>query len=86
MLILSVTKNSPAYYMGLKGGYLTASIGGEELLIGGDIILALEDIPITNMENLEKVSDHMTELPSGSKYTFKVLRAGEIIEIQWVKE
>jgi len=86
MLILSVTKNSPAYYMGLKGGYLNISIGGEELLVGGDIILALEGIPITSMENLEKISDHMISLPSGSKYTFKVLRAGEVIEIQWVKE
>jgi len=86
MLILSVTKNSPAYYMGLKGGYLNVSIGGEELLIGGDIILELEGIPVINMENLEKITDLMTKLPSGSKYTFKVLRAGEIIEIQWVKE
>lgn len=86
MLVLSVTKNSPAYFMGLKGGYLNISIGGEDLLIGGDIILALEGIPIISMENLEKITDHMIKLPSGSKYTFKVLRAGEIIEIQWVKE
>ena len=38
------------------------------------------------MENLEKITDHMNNLPSGSKYTLKVLRAGKIDEMQWVKE
>lgn len=86
MLVLSVTKNSPAYYMGLKGGYLNITIGGQELLVGGDIILGLDGIPLTSMENLEKINDHLTELKGGSKYKFKVLRAGEIIEVEWVKE
>ncbi len=86
MLVLSVTKDSPAYYMGLKGGYLDISIGGQDLLVGGDIILALDDIPVTSMENIEKITDHMAALKSGSKYKFKILRAGEIIELEWVRD
>ncbi len=62
------------------------SIGGQDLLVGGDIILALDDIPVTSMENIEKITDHMAALKSGSKYKFKILRAGEIIELEWVKD
>lgn len=86
MLIVSVTKNSPAYFMGLKGGYLSITIGNRDLLVGGDILLELDNIPLTSMENLEKVGDHMMTLKSGDKYKFKILRAGKIMEIEWVKD
>ncbi len=86
MLVLSVTKNSPAYFMGLKGGYLNITIGNRDLLVGGDILLELDGIPITSMENLEKISDHMLTLKAGDKYKFKILRAGKIMEVEWVKD
>lgn len=86
LLITSVTKNSPAYFMGLKGGYLNVTIGNHELLVGGDILLGLDGIPLTNMENIEKITDHMMGLPSGAKYKFSVLREGKVIEIGWVKD
>ena len=86
MLVLSVTKNSPAYFMGLKGGYLNITIGNHELMVGGDIILALDGIPVTSMENLEKIADHMMSLQNGSKYKFTILRAGKVMDIEWIKE
>ncbi len=86
LLITSVTKNSPAYFMGLKGGYLNVIIGNQELLVGGDILLGLDGIPLTNMENMEKITDHMMGLPSGAKYKFSVLREGKIIDVGWVKD
>jgi S1-C subfamily serine protease len=86
MLIVSVTKNSPAYFMGLRGGYLNVTIGERELLVGGDILLDLDGIPLISMENLEKIGDHMMTLKSGDKYKFKILRAGKIIEAEWVKD
>lgn len=42
VLIEQVAAGSPAEDGGLQGGFIPAEIGGEEILLGGDLLLALE--------------------------------------------
>jgi serine protease Do len=86
MLVMHVPKNTPAYFMGLKGGYVKMTIGELEIMAGGDIILGVDGIPLDSQENLEKIIDHLNALPSQAKYRIKILRGGKTEELEWVKD
>jgi len=86
MLVMHVPKNTPAYFMGLKGGYVKMTIGELEIMAGGDVILGVDGIPLDSQENLEKIMDHLNALPSQAKYKIKILRSGKIEELEWVKD
>ncbi|UTW60704.1 trypsin-like peptidase domain-containing protein [bacterium SCSIO 12741] len=82
LLVQKVVKVSPTGRMGLQGGTFKAYIEGEEVLIGGDIILSVNGVPFTTEENLEKANDILVNLPPGGEFTLSVLRAGKIMDVK----
>lgn len=54
-LVETVEPGSPAEKIGLRGGNLPIKIGTETLLLGGDIITAVDGVPITDMETVRRV-------------------------------
>jgi serine protease Do len=85
ILVGSVTDKSPAYFAGLKGGFIRMQIGEEEFLAGGDIILAVEDIPVTSEENILKIQHYVMDLPAKTRFNVTILRKGKVQNIQWFK-
>ena len=85
ILVGSVTDKSPAYFAGLKGGYLRMEIGEEEILAGGDVILAIEDIPVTSEENIAKIQNFVSDLPAKTRFNVTILRKGKVQNLQWYK-
>ncbi len=85
ILVENVTDKSPAYFAGLKGGYIKLQIGEEEFLAGGDIILAVENIPVTTEENLEKILEYVMDLPAKPRFNVTILRKGKAQNLQWFK-
>ena len=83
-LVQHVVKESPAQIAGLKGGYRLVEIEGEEILLGGDIILSVDDIQITGLESIHALMDYLDQATSVKTYVIRVLRAGEVIELRWV--
>jgi len=83
VLIENVAKNSPAYFMGLKGGFANISIENHNITIGGDIVLGIDDKKFDNPDNVEEAVKYLNSLKNGQTYTFKILRAGKIIDIKW---
>jgi len=82
-LVQRVADNSPASNIGLIGGSYKATIAGEELLVGGDIILGVGGIPITpDGSTALKIFDYLNKLQPGDVVTVKVLRAGQIAELK----
>jgi S1-C subfamily serine protease len=59
-LITQVTSGGPADDAGLRGGTKTASVAGESVTIGGDVIIALNDTRITNMDDLSTYLEEHT--------------------------
>ncbi len=58
LLIQRVAKDSPGQQLGLMPGSMLVKIGEQEVVIGGDIILAVEDIPFsTDTEALQKIRE-----------------------------
>ena len=84
ILVQNVTKDSPAYYMGMKGGNINIMIGSQQVTIGGDIILAIDNTKLNNPKNIGIGIDYLNALPKGAKYSITVLRAGEKIKLNWI--
>ena len=84
ILVQNVTKDSPAYYMGMKGGNINVQINDQLVTIGGDIILSIDNIKLNNPKNIQTGVEYLNALPKGAKYTLTVLRAGEKIDLNWI--
>jgi S1-C subfamily serine protease len=86
LLVQSVTENSPAYFMGIKGGYVTMKLGNLEFLAGGDFILKFDNIELNSRENMEKLWEHLNTLEDGGQFDVQIYRNGEIQDVKWRME
>lgn len=86
LLVLSLSSKGAASKMGLRGGFIEATIDGVELLIGGDIILEFAGVNFSqhNFQNL--IKEKLETLKKGDNISMKILRQGEIINIEFNKE
>jgi len=82
-LVSSVTPSSPAYFLGIRGGYLKSTIGRQEFLVGGDIILSIDNIKIDSIESVTKAWEVLRNKKQYETVTFKVLRSGSVKEYSW---
>ena len=79
-IIKTVAKGSPADEIGLRGSTQIVSISGQEVPLGGDIILSVEGIPAVGA-NVGKIRDAMNNFPAGAPYKVSILRAGQVLEL-----
>jgi serine protease Do len=82
LLVQRVAHGSPAERFGLRGGELPAVIAGEEMIVGGDMVLAVDGIALGEPRAYESIRQRMIEIRdhSGSLH-LTVLRAGAIVEL-----
>ena len=79
-IIKTVAKDSPAERIGLRGSTQIVRISGEEVPLGGDIVLSVEGIS-ASAANLTKMRDTLSQIPSGGPYKATILRAGQVLEV-----
>jgi serine protease Do len=80
-LVKTVAQDSTAWNMGLLGGDRLVTIGGQEIAVGGDIILSVDGITVVSEDNIEKIRNSLAAAPQGTPFTMKVLRAGKVVEL-----
>lgn len=79
-LVQKVALNSPAERAGLRPSLLPARLGDQEILVGGDIILAVDDVEVSP----SMITEIRARWASGSSKgtaRLKVLRGGKVWEI-----
>jgi len=81
-LVKTVARRSPSEALGLRGGAARATVMGEELVVGGDIILKVQGIPIGDAADHRRVRDILEALPPGREFSMTVLRLGQVIELK----
>ena len=79
LLVEKVAKGSISHRLGLKAGAVTAKIEGKSMIVGGDIILDIMDIPLHGENYQAKVRERMKLLIKGDKIYVKILRNGEVL-------
>lgn len=79
-IVKTVAKNSPADQVGLRGSRQMVTISGQEVPLGGDIILSVQGIQMRSAD-VAKIRDVLSGLPSGAPFRVTVLRAGQVLEL-----
>lgn len=80
-LVKTVAKGSPAEEVGIRGGTRTATIDGQTLVVGGDVLLAVDGIPAGNLADYNRLREHLQRLAPGATITVTVLRAGRVLNL-----
>lgn len=83
ILVESVVRFSPADFAGIKGGFENLDINGERLIAGGDIILSVNDFPLTkaSFENLDSDSLNTSNVFNQNTFVLKIWRGGKVEEV-----
>ena len=74
LLVEQVIQGSPADKAGLRGSYKAMDINGQQVLIGGDVITALEGTPLASGADLRRA---LADYQPGDEITLTILREGE---------
>jgi serine protease Do len=85
LMVQQVAADSPAARMDLRPGVIPASIEGKSFLLGGDIILAVQEREI-GTETYEALQARLRSLPRGSTISVLVLRDGRSVTLTAVKD
>jgi hypothetical protein len=77
----------PGRRPGLRGGNLPPVIGGEQLMLGGDIILAVEGIELAKPDSYEAIRRRLlTARAEDSPVHLTVFRQGVAVELSGVAQ
>ncbi|HQJ51258.1 MAG TPA: trypsin-like peptidase domain-containing protein [Anaerolineae bacterium] len=79
IIVMSVVRGGPADLGGIVGGSRVVRIGRTDVPLGGDIITALNDTPITSGQDLTLFLDTKTVV--GDVITVTLLRAGRQLKL-----
>jgi serine protease Do len=83
VLVVSVTKGGPADKAGLKGGSTPYTWNGQEIMIGGDIITKLDNIPIITMGQFRAM---IGAGDPGTKIKLEIIRENKIQSVDLTLE
>ena len=88
LLVQRVAANSWSGAIGLQPSSIKAVIGGEEITLGGDIILKVGDLEVNMDPDLfQKITDYFfNEKQVGRTASLQVLRAGRVITLSVEKD
>jgi len=79
VLVVEVVENGPSAKAGLHGSNSEVTIDGFPVAIGGDIIVAIDDQPVVEFDNL--LSYIVQKTAVGDTITLTVMRNGEQLEL-----
>jgi S1-C subfamily serine protease len=81
VLVQRVAEGSFASRCGLRPGTLRATVEGEEIILGGDVILAVNGVDVSPDESFDELYGQMTKTTSGNNLVITVFRQGRTIKL-----
>lgn len=78
VLVERVERGSPADQAGLQGSYKPVTINGKRLLVGGDIVIAMDNQPVSRLEDLQAF---LQQAQPGQESVLTLLRNGEQLQV-----
>jgi serine protease Do len=81
VLVQRVVQGSIASRYGLQSGTMRATVEGEEIILGGDVILAVNGVELNPEESFDEFYGQMTRITSGNNLVITVFRQGQTIKL-----
>jgi 2-alkenal reductase len=79
VLVVEIAKDSPAEEAGLIGSTKPLTIRGQEIMIGGDVITAVDDTAIDGIETLRQA---LQKYEPGDEITLTIIRDQETMQVE----
>ena len=80
-LVQNISISSPAAKAGIRGGEIRVEINDNEILLGGDIIISVESIPLRDDQSYRKIVKQIQQKNTGDPITVQVYRKGVTVDI-----
>jgi len=81
-LVTLVAPGSDAAALGLQGGTRPETVAGEDVVIGGDVVLKAQGIQVSQPADLPRIREALAKVGPGQEISFTVLRAGRVTELR----
>lgn len=81
VLVQHVAEGSIAARWGIHPGTLRANVEGNEFILGGDIILRVNDVPVEQSSNYDEIYASIARLKPGDNLVMSVFRQGQILKL-----
>lgn len=85
ILVMTLSSKGAASQLGLQGGYLPATIEGVDILLGGDIILEMAGIKVTDLNSIFEIRQKIANTDIGTDISMSILRNGKIGQGKFTK-
>jgi serine protease Do len=81
LLVQRVAEGSIAWRAGIRPGTLRATVEGEEIVLGGDIILRVNDVSIQNDASYDQIYERIGSNNSRQNLVITVIREGQTLKL-----
>ena len=85
ILVMTVSSKGAASQLGLQGGFIPATIEGLDILLGGDIILEMAGIKVTDLNSIFGIRQKIANTKAGNDISMTILRNGKIGQGKFTK-
>jgi S1-C subfamily serine protease len=82
ILVQRVAEGSIAARGGIRPGTLRANVEGDEVILGGDIILYVNEMPVEEDSDLDAIYGRLAQLKPGEHQVITILRQGKILKVE----
>jgi S1-C subfamily serine protease len=80
-LVKQVVKNSVAGRLGIRGGDRIGIVDGQQLVVGGDVLLTVQGLRLANAEDRGKVLKALEGIKAGDDLRVTVFRNDQVVEL-----
>lgn len=81
LLIFVVDPGSPADIAGLRGGDRVTVIDGQQWVLGGDVVVAIDGAQVQGVDDAEPI---LAEKVAGERVRFSIIRGGATLDVNVV--
>lgn len=81
ILVQRVAEGSLAWRSGIRGGMLRAVVEGEEVILGGDLILRVNGIAVRDEQSYDELYRSIGSIKPGNNLVIDVLRQGQLVSL-----
>jgi S1-C subfamily serine protease len=81
VLVQRVAEGSIAWRWGIHAGTLRAVVEGEEVILGGDIILRVNNVCVENDASFDEIFGSIGRMKPGEKLVITIFREGHIVTL-----